>query len=47
MDTSPRALRPLLYTAFKKARQVGLSVEEAEKALAPDETRGEGEGHTD
>jgi DNA-binding XRE family transcriptional regulator len=36
LDTSPRTLRPLLYTAFKKARQVGLSVEEAEKALAPD-----------
>ena len=35
MDTSPRPLRPLLYAAFKKAREVGLSVEAAEKALAP------------
>ena len=35
MDTSPRPLRPLLYAAFKKAREVGLTVEAAEKALAP------------
>lgn len=35
MNSSPRPLRPLLHAAFKKAREVGLSVEAAERALAP------------
>jgi hypothetical protein len=33
-DTSPRAMRALLYVAFRRARQVGLSVAEVEAALA-------------
>jgi transcriptional regulator with XRE-family HTH domain len=34
-DTSPRALRPVLHAAFKRARELGLSVGEVELALAP------------
>jgi hypothetical protein len=34
-DASPRALRPVLYVAFKRARELGLSVDEVEKVLAP------------
>jgi transcriptional regulator with XRE-family HTH domain len=37
-DTSPRALRPLLHAAFKRARELGLSVAEAEAALAPSQS---------
>ena len=33
----PETLRALLYTAFRRAREVGLTVEEAETALAPAE----------
>lgn len=35
MDLSPRALRPALHAAFKCARDLGLTVEELELALAP------------
>jgi hypothetical protein len=31
----PNTLRPLLYRAFRRAREVGLTTEEVEKALAP------------
>jgi transcriptional regulator with XRE-family HTH domain len=31
----PETMRPLLYAAFRRAREVGLTVEEVEKALAP------------
>ena len=34
-DAVPRTLRPILYTAFKRARELGLSVEAVEQALAP------------
>jgi transcriptional regulator with XRE-family HTH domain len=40
-DVSPRSMRPLLHVAFRRARQVGLSVEQVEQALAP--ARGAGE----
>jgi len=33
-DVSPRALRPTLYAAFRRARQIGLTVEAVEEALA-------------
>ena len=33
-DTTPRAWRGLLHTAFKRAREVGLTLEAAEAALA-------------
>ena len=39
-DASPRALRPVLYVAFKRARELGLSVDDVEKALAPAKKRG-------
>ncbi|MGA2448776.1 MAG: helix-turn-helix domain-containing protein [Polyangiaceae bacterium] len=35
-DTSPRAMRSLLYVAFRRARQVGLTTEQLEQALAPE-----------
>jgi transcriptional regulator with XRE-family HTH domain len=35
MDLSPRALRPALFAAFRKARELGVALEEAEEALAP------------
>jgi len=47
LDTSPRTLRPMLYTAFKKAREVGLTVEAAEKALAPAAGRAPAEAPSD
>jgi hypothetical protein len=31
----PSAVRPLVYTVFKRAREVGLTLDAAEKALAP------------
>ena len=34
-DVSPRALRPVLHAAFKRARELGLTVDEVEAALAP------------
>jgi transcriptional regulator with XRE-family HTH domain len=34
-DASPRAIRSLLYVAFRRARQIGLTVEQVEGALAP------------
>lgn len=34
-DGSPRPLRPVLHAAFKRAREMGLSIEEVEAALAP------------
>jgi transcriptional regulator with XRE-family HTH domain len=34
-DTSPRALRPVLYVAFQRALELGLSVEDVATALAP------------
>ena len=34
-DASPKALRPVLHVAFKRARELGLSVEDVEAALAP------------
>jgi DNA-binding transcriptional regulator YiaG len=37
-DASPRALRPVLHAAFKRARELGLSVDEVETALAPPNT---------
>jgi DNA-binding transcriptional regulator YiaG len=36
-DVSPRALRPVLHAAFKRARALGLSFEDVETALAPEE----------
>ena len=39
-DASPRALRPVLYVAFKRARELGLSVDDVEKVLAPAKKRG-------
>ena len=33
----PETMRPLLHTAFRRAREVGLTVEEVEQALAPPE----------
>ena len=32
-DSSPRALRPMLLVAFRRARELGLTVEQVEKAL--------------
>jgi len=37
MDASPRALRPALRIAFARARELGLSLEQMEQALAPPE----------
>jgi transcriptional regulator with XRE-family HTH domain len=37
-DASPRALRPVLYVAFQRAHELGLTVEEVTKALAPVES---------
>jgi transcriptional regulator with XRE-family HTH domain len=34
-DVSPRSMRPLLHVAFRRAREVGLTVEQVEQALAP------------
>jgi transcriptional regulator with XRE-family HTH domain len=39
-DASPRALRPVLHAAFKRARELGLSVDAVEVALAPAEPGG-------
>jgi transcriptional regulator with XRE-family HTH domain len=36
-DTSPRTMRPVLYVAVRRARQVGLTLEQIEQALAPEE----------
>jgi transcriptional regulator with XRE-family HTH domain len=36
-DCSPRAIRATLFAAFRRARQVGLTVEAVEMALAPPE----------
>jgi transcriptional regulator with XRE-family HTH domain len=33
-DASPRALRPVLHAAFRRARELGLTVDEVEAALA-------------
>jgi transcriptional regulator with XRE-family HTH domain len=33
--TPPAAVRPLLYAIFKRAREIGLTVQAAEKALSP------------
>jgi hypothetical protein len=41
-DVSPRALRPVLYAAFKRTRELGLSVDEVEAALAPAIPAGKG-----
>jgi transcriptional regulator with XRE-family HTH domain len=38
-DVSPRSMRSLLYVAFRRAHQVGLTVEQVERALAPPDTR--------
>jgi hypothetical protein len=38
-DVSPRAMRTLLYVAFRRANQVGLTVEQVERALAPAEAK--------
>jgi transcriptional regulator with XRE-family HTH domain len=38
-DVSPRAMRPLLHVAFRRAREVGLTVEQVERALAPLEAK--------
>jgi DNA-binding XRE family transcriptional regulator len=38
-DVSPRAMRSALHVAFRRARQVGLTVEQVEQALAPVETK--------
>ena len=35
MDLSPRALRPALFAAFKHARELGLTMDAMETALAP------------
>jgi hypothetical protein len=35
LDGSPRAVRPVLYAAFRRAREEGLRVEQIEEALAP------------
>ena len=37
-DASPRALRPVLHVAFQRAHELGLSVDEVAKALAPAES---------
>jgi hypothetical protein len=34
-DVSPRSMRLLLHVAFRRAREVGLTVEQVEQALAP------------
>jgi hypothetical protein len=39
MDLPPRAVRPALLAAFRRARQMGLTLEDVEKALTP-EARG-------
>ena len=35
LDASPRAVRPVLLAAVRKAREVGLTVEQLERLLAP------------
>jgi transcriptional regulator with XRE-family HTH domain len=35
-DSSPRAMRTVLYEAFRRAHQVGLTIEQVEQALAPE-----------
>jgi transcriptional regulator with XRE-family HTH domain len=35
MDAAPRVVRPVLHAAFRRARQLGLTVEQVERALAP------------
>jgi transcriptional regulator with XRE-family HTH domain len=40
-DVSPRSMRPLLHVAFRRAREVGLTVEQVEQALAPASPTGE------
>jgi hypothetical protein len=35
MDATPRVVRPVLHAAFRRARQLGLTVEQVERALAP------------
>ena len=37
LDVSPRAVRPALYAAFRRAREAGLTLEQVEKMLAPPE----------
>jgi transcriptional regulator with XRE-family HTH domain len=37
-DVSPRAVRSVLYVAFRRACQLGLTVEAMERALAPPDT---------
>jgi DNA-binding XRE family transcriptional regulator len=37
MDLTPRAVRPAVFAAFRRARQMRLTVEDMESALAPPE----------
>jgi len=37
LDVPSRSLRPALHAAFKRARELGMSLEDAEKALTPAE----------
>jgi transcriptional regulator with XRE-family HTH domain len=40
IDVSPRALRPALLAAFRRARQIGLTLEQVEEALSPSREKG-------
>jgi hypothetical protein len=41
IDVTPRSLRPALHAAFKRVRELGLSLEDVERGLAPtDRTNG-------
>jgi DNA-binding XRE family transcriptional regulator len=44
MDASPRQVRPWIYAAFARARQLGLSVETVEETLRPAEGPKGGKG---
>jgi hypothetical protein len=39
-DASPRQLRPVLYATVRRARELGLTLEALERALAPDSGSG-------
>jgi transcriptional regulator with XRE-family HTH domain len=45
-DVSPRSMRPLLHVAFRRAREVGLTVQQVEQALAPPGSTEEKAGKT-
>jgi transcriptional regulator with XRE-family HTH domain len=44
LDASPRAVRPALLAAFRRARELALKVEHVERALDPAKKKGEPRG---